>query len=78
MSPVRLPCGDVRHLLAHKRCQNLPAFVPEEGPDEAEGGDDLIGIETLAFAVGRPFFFWFELDRLPLAVYQDFPDRFFA
>jgi hypothetical protein len=39
-------------------------FVPEEGPDEAEGGDDLVGVDFFALMDGGSFFRRFEFDRL--------------
>ncbi|MDR2050039.1 MAG: hypothetical protein LBP69_11355, partial [Treponema sp.] len=51
------------------------AFIPEEGPDQTESGDDLTGIDPLAFPVGGPLFFRFELYRLPVQVHQDRFDR---
>jgi hypothetical protein len=40
------------------------AFIPEEGPDEAEGSDDLIGIDFFTGTVGGSFFRRFKFDRL--------------
>jgi hypothetical protein len=40
------------------------AFIPEECPDEAEGIDDLIGIDFSALPVGGSFFSRLEFDRL--------------
>jgi hypothetical protein len=39
------PADDIVYLPAHKGSQELAAFIPEEGPDQAEGHDDLIGID---------------------------------
>jgi hypothetical protein len=58
--------------------EDLSAFVPEEGPDQAESGDGLIGIDPFSCAVGGPFFFRLEFQRLSVAIDQDFPDRFTA
>ncbi|MHB9291956.1 hypothetical protein Holit_01044 [Hollandina sp. SP2] len=38
-------------MLADKGSQELPAGIPEEGPDDAEGGDDLIGIDFFALPI---------------------------
>jgi hypothetical protein len=48
--------------------------MPEEYPDEAEGGDDLIGVDFFAFPVGGSFLGRLELDRL--AFYDDGLHRF--
>jgi hypothetical protein len=32
------------------------ALIPEEGPDEAEGGDDLVGVDFFVRMVGGSFF----------------------
>jgi hypothetical protein len=42
------PVGDIAHLPAHEGCQELPAFIPEECPDQAQGGDDFIGVDFFA------------------------------
>jgi hypothetical protein len=41
-----------------------PSVRPHLRPDEAEGGDDLVGIDFLAEAVGRFFFAGFSLTAL--------------
>jgi hypothetical protein len=56
----RRPLSDEVHLPTDEGGQELrifgsTAFIPEERPDEAEGGDDLVGIDFLAEAVGRFF-----------------------
>jgi hypothetical protein len=58
------PLGDSVHLLPHKRGQEFPAFIPEERPDEAEGSDDLIGVDFFTGTVGGSFFRRLEFDRL--------------
>ena len=57
------PGGGEGHVLADEGSQELPAFMPEEGPDEAEGIDDLAGIDFFALPVGGSFFPRFEFDR---------------
>jgi hypothetical protein len=51
-------------LLTDEGGQELPALIPEEGPDEAEGGYDLSGIDFFALPVGGSFVPRFEFDRL--------------
>jgi hypothetical protein len=60
--------GDSVYLLPYKGGQYLrtfdsTAFIPKEGPDEAEGSDDLIGIDFFTGTVGG-FFLRLEFDRL--------------
>jgi hypothetical protein len=50
------PLRDEGHLRPHKGRKDLPTFVPEKSPDEPETGDDLIGVDPLAFPVRRPPF----------------------
>jgi hypothetical protein len=78
MPSVGRPPGDILHLPPHKGGEDFPAFVPEKDPDEAEGSDDVIGIDPFAFAMGGPFSLRFELYRLPIAIDQDFSDRLVA
>jgi hypothetical protein len=55
------PPDDIIHLPAHEGNRELPALIPEEGPDQAQGGDNIIGVDF--FAVGGSFFFRrFEFD----------------
>jgi hypothetical protein len=63
------PSGDRVHLLPHKRSQDLrtsglTAFIPKEGPDEAEGSDDLMGVDFFTGTVGGSFLRRLEFDRL--------------
>jgi hypothetical protein len=53
-------------VLADEGSQELPAFMPEEGPDEAEGSDDFVGIDLFPLPVGGSFFWWFECDRFAI------------
>jgi hypothetical protein len=69
------PSGDSGHLLSHEGGEDLPALVPEKGPDQAEGGDDLVGIQPLAFSLGGSLLFRFEFYRFPVPVEQDFLHR---
>jgi hypothetical protein len=78
------PRGDVPHLLPHQRREDFSstsltyAFVPEEGPDQPEGRDDLTGIDSFSRAVCGTFLFRLELHRPAFSVDQDFPDRLAA
>jgi hypothetical protein len=42
------------------------AFIPEEGPDEAEGGNDLVAIDFFVLPVGGSFFGDLSLTALSL------------
>jgi hypothetical protein len=53
-------------LRADERGKELPTCIPEEGPDEAEGSNDLVGIDFLAGAIGGLFFVGLSLTALPL------------
>jgi hypothetical protein len=57
------PQGDRAHLPVHEGCRELSAFIPEEGPYEAQGGDNFVGIDFLALPVGGFWFGGFEFDR---------------
>jgi hypothetical protein len=57
------PLRDEGHLLTQEGGEKFPALKPEEGPDEAEGIDDLVGIDFFALSVGGSFFRRFEFDR---------------
>jgi hypothetical protein len=52
------PQGDIVHLLATEGRWELPAFISEERPDQAEGGDNFIGADFFALPFGG-----FEFDR---------------
>jgi hypothetical protein len=51
-------------LPAHEGRRKLPALIPEEGPDERQGGDTLIGIDFFVFPVGELWSGGFEFDSL--------------
>jgi hypothetical protein len=65
------PLHNVLHLGAHKGREDLPALVPEKGPDEPETGDDLIGVDSFAFPVCGPFFIRLEFHRFPVHINQE-------
>ncbi|MDR1302366.1 MAG: hypothetical protein LBK43_07850 [Treponema sp.] len=56
--------GDSVHLLSHKRSQEFPACIPQEGQNEAKGSDDLMGVDFFTYTVGGLFFRWLQFDRL--------------
>jgi hypothetical protein len=57
------PQGDIIRLLAHERREQLLAFIPEGGPDEVEGGEDLVGVDFFALPIGRLWLGGFESGR---------------
>jgi hypothetical protein len=69
------PRGNVFHPLPRQRREYLPAFVPEERPDQPEGRDNLIAILPLSRAIRGPFLFRFKLHRLAVPLDQDLPNR---
>jgi hypothetical protein len=73
-----LPPCDERHLGPHKGREDFPALVPEKVPDESETGDDLFGIDPLAFPVRGPLFFRLEFHRLSVRIKQKRFGRFGA
>ncbi|MDR3325420.1 MAG: hypothetical protein LBS82_05510 [Spirochaetaceae bacterium] len=62
-----LPLRDVLHLRPHKRREDLPALVPEKGPDESKTGDDLIGVDPCAFPIRGPLFSGLRFTAFPSA-----------
>jgi hypothetical protein len=49
-------------LLSHEGREQLPALIPKKRPDQAQGGDDIVGVDFFALPVGRPWFGGFEFD----------------
>jgi hypothetical protein len=72
------PEDDVLHLLPHEGGQNFPAFIPEERPDQTEGNDGLIGIDSFSRAIRGSLLFRIKLHRPAIPAEQDFPNRFAA